>query len=158
MALLTPTAGALSNAFFLNHGAIILTGSALVYGRIATLRRGAIWRAYGFLLLYMALIGFFDWKYHVNYSFLRAKPASTTLLTFLGPWPYYLVGAGAVGLLLFWLLSLPVRSLRYIPRKTFMGFWRTNEKVGNHPAAVVNTTEHNTAPGTTIHPNAISHR
>jgi len=109
MALLTPNSNALSAAFFLNHGAIILTGSALVYGRIATLRRGAIWRAYTSLLLYMASIGFFDWSYHVNYSFLCAKPASTTLLTFLGPWPYYLVGAGAIGLALFWLLWLPLR-------------------------------------------------
>jgi hypothetical integral membrane protein (TIGR02206 family) len=110
MALLTPdSSAALPAAFFLNHGAIILSGSALVFGRIATLRRGAVWRAYGCLLLYMAFIGLFDWKYHVNYSFLCAKPAATTLLTFLGPWPYYLVGAGAVGLVLFWLLWLPVR-------------------------------------------------
>jgi hypothetical integral membrane protein (TIGR02206 family) len=158
MALLTPNSSALSTAFFLNHGAIILTGSALIYGRIATLRRSAAWRAYASLLLYMGLIGLFDWRYRVNYSFLCAKPASTTLLTFLGPWPYYLVGAGVVGLALFWLLSLPVRSFRYIPRKTFMGFWRINEKVGSHPAAVVSATEHNTAPATTIHPNAISHR
>jgi hypothetical integral membrane protein (TIGR02206 family) len=115
MALLTPNSGSLPAAFFLNHGAIILTGSALVYGRIATLRRGAIWRAYGGLLLYMALIGLFDWRYRVNYSFLCAKPAATTLLTFLGPWPYYLVGAGVVGLLLFWLLWLPVRPRKIIP-------------------------------------------
>jgi hypothetical integral membrane protein (TIGR02206 family) len=108
MALLTPNSGSPPAAFFLNHGAIILTASALVYGRIANLRRGAVWRAYASLLLYMALIGFFDWKYHVNYSFLCEKPASTSLLTFLGPWPYYLVGAGVVGLALFWLLSLPV--------------------------------------------------
>jgi hypothetical integral membrane protein (TIGR02206 family) len=110
MALLTPSAASvLPASFFLNHGAIIVTGSALVYGRIANLRPGAVWRAYGYLLLYMALIGLFDWKYQVNYSFLCRKPASTTLLTFLGPWPYYLVGAGVVGLALFWLLWLPVR-------------------------------------------------
>jgi hypothetical integral membrane protein (TIGR02206 family) len=110
MALLTPNSAAvLPAAFFLNHGAIILTCSVLVFGRIAVLQQGAIWRAYGFLLLYMAIIGVFDWKYHVNYSFLCAKPGATTLLTFLGPWPYYLVGAAAVGLSLFWLLWLPVR-------------------------------------------------
>jgi hypothetical integral membrane protein (TIGR02206 family) len=115
MALLTPDPGSgLPPAFFLNHGAIILTGSAMIYGRIAILRRGAIWRAYGYLLFYMALIGLFDWKYGVNYSFLCAKPIPTTLLTFLGPWPYYLVGAGAVGLTLFWLLWLPTRP-RTIP-------------------------------------------
>jgi hypothetical integral membrane protein (TIGR02206 family) len=110
MALLTPDQGSiLPAAFFLNHGAIILSGSALVYGRIAPLRRGAVWRAYGFLLLYMALVGLFDWKYGVNYSFLCRKPVATTLLSFLGPWPYYLVGAGLFGFAMFWLLWLPVR-------------------------------------------------
>ena len=116
MALLTPNSAHVPPAaFFLNHGAIILTGSALIYGRIAILRRGAIWRAYAYLLLYMALIGLFDWRYQVNYSFLCARPASTTLLTFLGPWPYYLVGAGAIGLGLFWLLWLPVRPPNSAP-------------------------------------------
>jgi hypothetical integral membrane protein (TIGR02206 family) len=110
MALLTPDAGsALPAPFFLNHGAIILSGSALIYGRIAPLRQGAVWRAYGLMLLYMALIGLFDWRYDVNYSFLCRKPGSTTLLTFLGPWPYYLVSAGVVGFTMFWLLWLPVR-------------------------------------------------
>jgi hypothetical integral membrane protein (TIGR02206 family) len=116
MALLTPDAGsALPAAFFLNHGAIILSGSALIYGRIAPLRQGAAWRAYGWFLLYMALIGLFDWKYRVNYSFLCRKPGSTTLLTFLGPWPSYLVGAGIVGFVLFWLLWLPVRPRTVFP-------------------------------------------
>jgi hypothetical integral membrane protein (TIGR02206 family) len=110
MALLTPnSASSLPAAFFLNHGAIILSGSALVYGQIAPLREGAVARAYGCLLFYMALIGLFDWKYRVNYSFLCKKPSATTLLTVLGQWPYYLVGAGTVGLALFWLLWLPVR-------------------------------------------------
>ncbi len=110
MALLTPeTRSPLPAAFFLSHGAIILTGSALVYGRIAPLRRGAMWRAYAWFWIYIGAIALFDWRFGVNYAYLRHKPGAGTLLDFLGPWPFYLVGAGVVGLTLFWLLSLPVR-------------------------------------------------
>lgn len=110
MALLTPDLGSVWPArFFVNHGAIILAACVLVYGRIAPLRRGAVWRAYGCFALYIGLIGLFDWKYRVNYSYLRNKPKAGTLLDLFGPWPNYLIVAGFVALGLFWLLYLPAR-------------------------------------------------
>lgn len=110
MALFTPDLGSdWPTQFFLNHGAIVVTASALVYGRLSPLRRGAIWRASGFFALYIGLMALFDWKYRVNYAYLRRKPGTETLLSFLGPWPYYLVAAAAVALFLFFLLWLPAR-------------------------------------------------
>jgi hypothetical integral membrane protein (TIGR02206 family) len=113
MALLTPDLGTHWPArFFVNHGAIILAGSAFVYGRISPLRWGAVWRAYGCFAIYIGLIGLFDWKYRVNFAYLCTKPRTGTLLSLLGPWPYYVLGAGAVALALFWMLWLPARPSR----------------------------------------------
>jgi len=36
--------------FFVVHGGIVLAGSVLVFGRIAPMREGAVWRAFGTLL------------------------------------------------------------------------------------------------------------
>jgi hypothetical integral membrane protein (TIGR02206 family) len=110
MALITPDMGSRwPFPFFLNHGAIILTGSALVYGRISPLRAGAMWRAAGYTWLYTALIALFDWRFGVNYFYQCRKPSVGTLLDYLGPWPYYILGTGVVGHLLYLLLWLPVR-------------------------------------------------
>jgi hypothetical integral membrane protein (TIGR02206 family) len=105
MSLLTPDFGSGPPAqFFLNHGAIILTASALIFGRITSLRPGAVARAYAVFMLYVGLIGLFDWKYKVNYVYLRRKPGGGTLLDLFGPWPYYLVVCAAVALTLFSLM------------------------------------------------------
>lgn len=110
MALVTPDMGsAMPFAFFVNHGAIVLTGGALVYGQIAPLKPGAIWRAYAWFVVYVGLIGLFDWRYRVNYGYLRQKPGGLSVLSFLGPWPIYIPWAFGVAFLLFWLLWLPVR-------------------------------------------------
>jgi len=110
VALVTPDMGsAMPGAFFLNHGAIILTASALVYGRNVHLPARAMWRALGYFWLYVALIGLFDWRFGVNYFFLCQKPRTVTVLDFFGPWPFYLLGGAAIGHLLYWLLWLPVR-------------------------------------------------
>jgi hypothetical integral membrane protein (TIGR02206 family) len=110
VALVTPDMGsALPSAFFLNHGAIIITACVLVYGRNLRLPARAVWRALGYFWLYVVLIGLFDWRFGVNYFFLCRKPGTVTVLDFFGPWPFYLLGGAALGQLLFWLLWLPVR-------------------------------------------------
>jgi hypothetical integral membrane protein (TIGR02206 family) len=110
MALLTPDMGSVWHTrFFVNHGAIILAASVLVYGRLAPLRPGAIWRAFGFFLLYCGLVGLFDWKSGANFAYLRTKPGASSVLSLLGPWPFYLLWEFPVALTLFWLLWLPAR-------------------------------------------------
>lgn len=103
LAVLTPDMGGeWPPRFFANHGAIIVTAAALVYGRIVRLRPGAAWRAYGMLLVYAAAAGAFDWGYGTNYGYLRSAPPS--FWGFLGPWPVYLVSIGLMGAALFWIL------------------------------------------------------
>ena len=113
MALITPDMGSVWHTrFFVNHGAIILAGSVLVYGRLAPLGPRALSRAFGCFLGYCALVGLFDWKFGANYAYLRTKPGANSVLSLLGPWPFYLVWAFPVALALFWLLWLPARPRR----------------------------------------------
>jgi hypothetical integral membrane protein (TIGR02206 family) len=95
--------------FFVAHGGIVVGIAVLVVGRVAPLRSGAVWRAFGMLLGYALLVGAFNAIARANYMYLCRKPANPSLLDMLGPWPVYLLGGAAAGLALFWLLWLPVR-------------------------------------------------
>ena len=95
--------------FFLAHGGIVIAVVVLVFGRIAPLRRGAVWRTFGMLLLYVAFLALFDGLFRTNYMYLRHKPTNETLLNVMGRWPIYLGTGMALALALFWLLWLPVR-------------------------------------------------
>jgi len=98
--------------FFVAHGGIVVGIAVLVFGRIAPLRAGAVWRAFGMLLAYAAAIGVFNAVWGTNFMYLCRKPANASLLDVLGPWPIYLVCGAVVGLALFWALWLPVRPRR----------------------------------------------
>ncbi len=93
--------------FFLAHGGIVIAVVTLVFGGIAPLRRGAVWRAFGLLVGYAAAVGAFNRIFGTNYMYLCRKPANASLLDSLGPWPVYLLAGAAVALELFWLLWLP---------------------------------------------------
>jgi uncharacterized membrane protein YwaF len=47
-----------------------------------------------------------------NYMFLREKPDASTLLDYMGPWPWYILTAALVALAMFALLDLPFRRRR----------------------------------------------
>jgi uncharacterized membrane protein YwaF len=84
--------------------------TALVFGGIAPLRPGAVWRAYGGLLGYAALVGAFNAIFHTNYMYLCTRPKNASVLDAFGPWPVYLVQAAGLALLLYFLLWLPTRN------------------------------------------------
>lgn len=96
--------------FFVAHGGIVIACAILVFGGIAPLRPGAVWRAFYMLLGYAVLVGAFDAVFHTNYMYMCRKPKNASVLDVFGPWPFYLVVAGAAALVLFWLLWLPVRG------------------------------------------------
>ena len=98
--------------FFLAHGGIVLAVSLLVFGRICPLRPGAVWRAFGLLVAFAAVIGTVNAIAGTNFMYLCRKPKGASLLDSLGPWPNYLVSGALVALALFWLLWLPVRPTK----------------------------------------------
>ena len=95
--------------FFLAHGGIVIVCAVLVFGRIAPLRKGAMWRAYRLLVLYALFLGLWNKVFGTNYMYLCLKPKNASLLNDLGPWPWYLFLGAATALFLFWLLSLPAK-------------------------------------------------
>jgi hypothetical integral membrane protein (TIGR02206 family) len=95
--------------FFVAHGGIVIGACALVPGRLARLRPRAVWRAFGMLAAYAAIVGAFNAIFGTNYMYLCRKPGSASILDQLGPWPVYLAVSGVLALALFWLLWLPVR-------------------------------------------------
>ena len=96
--------------FFVAHGGIVIACAVLVFGGIAPLRQGAVWRTFYMLLGYAVLMGAFNAVFHANYMYLCNKPRNASVLDLFGPWPLYLAVAGAAALVLLWLLWLPARG------------------------------------------------
>jgi hypothetical integral membrane protein (TIGR02206 family) len=112
MALLTPNLWepfpSLSTIqFFVSHGLVVAAALYLVWSGLARPRPGSPFRALLYVNLWAAADGVFDAIFKTDYMYLRAKPANTSLLTFLGPWPWYILSAEGVALGLFVLLYLP---------------------------------------------------
>jgi hypothetical integral membrane protein (TIGR02206 family) len=101
--------------YFLEHACIIVAVGVLVFGGMAQLRPGAVWRTNVQVAIYAALLGLFNWTYGTNYMFLCRKPKNPSLLDYMGPWPYYFLSAEVVCLALFWLLWLPARPRAVSP-------------------------------------------
>lgn len=107
--------------YFAMHGGVIAAAVVLVFGCGIRPRVGAAWRAFGWTVAYAGMVTVVDLVIGANFLWLRAKPAQPTILDWLGPWPVYLVAAGAIGLAGFHLLALPFRAGRWINRRSAKG-------------------------------------
>jgi hypothetical integral membrane protein (TIGR02206 family) len=96
--------------YFAMHGGVIAAAVVLVVGCRIRPRPGGAWRAFGWTAVYAVVVAVVDLATNANFLWLRAKPAQPTLLDWLGPWPVYLMAAGAIGLAGFHLLALPFRA------------------------------------------------
>jgi hypothetical integral membrane protein (TIGR02206 family) len=92
--------------FFVAHGGIVIAVSMLVFGRVVTLRGGAVWRAYAYLLTYACTLALINQLTGSNYMYLCRKPRGSSALDAFGPWPFYLLAAAALALAFFWVLWL----------------------------------------------------
>lgn len=117
MAILTPYLRARlhtlqSFQYFTAHSLLIVGVLYLLWTRQARPRPGSWWFALWTLNLYTLAVGLVDWLGHTNFMYLRGKPASSSALDLLGPWPWYIVGADVVALICFWLMqqAFPARG------------------------------------------------
>jgi hypothetical integral membrane protein (TIGR02206 family) len=115
--------------FFAAHGGIVICVVVLVFGSARRFRISAVWRSFGLLLIYAALVGLVDRTSGSNYMFLLRKPDAASPVDQMGPWPWYLFGGAAAGLGIVWLLWLPVRpnALNPPPEHVKKIVWATNE-------------------------------
>ncbi len=98
-------------AFFQLHAGVVICTFYLVWGLRLTPRPGSVWRAFGALQIYTLAAILINLLTGQNYGFLCHKPDATSLLTYLGPWPVYILTLEALALLLFTLLYLPFRTI-----------------------------------------------
>jgi hypothetical integral membrane protein (TIGR02206 family) len=114
MALLTPNIcepfPSISTAqFFIAHGLVVAGVLYLVWSKLARPRPGSVGRAMLAVNIFAAVVGTFDFIFKTDYMYLRAKPQNVSLLSYLGPWPWYLVVTEGVAFCIFLLLYLPFR-------------------------------------------------
>lgn len=99
--------------YVVGHVAIVTGALFLVIGLRITPRPGAVRRTFAVTAAYTAIVGIVDWLSGANYMFLRHPPSNWTLLRLLGPWPWYIVSAAAVAIVLLAVLNLPFWYTRH---------------------------------------------
>ena len=99
--------------YFVTHCGAVVAACLLVFGLHHELRPGAIWRAFYATLAMAAVAGTANILTGGNYMYLRAKPAQSSLLDYMGPWPVYIAVAAALALLLFALLALLAKRVSH---------------------------------------------
>jgi hypothetical integral membrane protein (TIGR02206 family) len=98
--------------YFIYHIGAMIGAAFLVLGLRRWPRSGTMWRAFGATLAWACVAGLADVITGGNYMYLAWKPAHGSLLSVLGPWPWYIAGAAAVGLAMLWLLKEVTDALR----------------------------------------------
>lgn len=92
--------------FFALHLLVVWTAIYLTWGR--GMRPG--WRGYRFAVVTTLIWGAFTFVFNTiagsDYGFLNRKPVNASLLSFLGPWPFYVISeiviVGVVWALMTW--------------------------------------------------------
>jgi hypothetical integral membrane protein (TIGR02206 family) len=119
-AVLTPDLGGadfpelLWLTFFITHSGAVVAAVMLVVGCGIHPRAGAVKRVFAATLAVAAAAATANLVTGGNYMWLREKPDEGSLLDFMGPWPWYILSAALLALLLFTLLDLPYRRRRNV--------------------------------------------
>jgi hypothetical integral membrane protein (TIGR02206 family) len=98
--------------YFTTHASAVVAACFLVFGRRLLPRPWAVWRVYALTAAFAALAGLVNLLTGGNYMFLREKPERASLLDLMGPWPWYVLSAAALGLAMFLALEALARALR----------------------------------------------
>jgi hypothetical integral membrane protein (TIGR02206 family) len=86
--------------YFTYHVGAVVAGCLLVFGCGLYPRPRAAWRVFGLTLAFAAVAGTADLVTGGNYMYLRFAPQHNSLLSAMGPWPWYVVGGALIGLVM----------------------------------------------------------
>jgi hypothetical integral membrane protein (TIGR02206 family) len=98
--------------YFVYHGGAIVAACFLVFGCRLYPRPGAVWRVYAVTLMVTAIAAVGDILTGGNCMYLRDKPEHGSLLTLMGPWPWYVASTAALGLAMLLAIKLPTDWIR----------------------------------------------
>ncbi len=98
--------------YFIYHVGAVMAACLLVFGLGLYPRRRAAWRVFAATLIVAAIAGVADAITGGNYMYLHEKPVHGSLLSVLGPWPWYIASAGALALAMLLALQLVTDCLR----------------------------------------------
>ena len=108
--------------FFLQHyGAVVGALYLAVRGRVR-MTAESVWRVWMISNGYVVAAGLVNWLWGTNLGYLARKPDHASLLDYLGPWPYYVIGIEVIALISFmfcWQLSVGIE--RVIERTRLRG-------------------------------------
>lgn len=93
--------------FFFSHGMIITGVLYMVFVKEYLPNLKSLLRTIMFTNLILPFIGLINFFTGGNYFFIARKPVTGSLLDFLGPWPYYIIGIEVVGFIFFFLALIP---------------------------------------------------
>ena len=94
--------------FYVTHDLVILAALFLVVGLRLQPRPGAVRRIFLLTLAFAFVIGLIDLATGGNYMYLQV-PAPGSLLTLMGPWPWYIVTGAVLTLVVLAVLDAPFR-------------------------------------------------
>lgn len=98
--------------YVVGHLGIVIAALYLVVGLGYRPRAGSVWRVFTITVGYTAFVGLIDALTGADYMFLASRPVQWSLLSVLGPWPWYIGSAAGVALLLLFALDAPFRAGR----------------------------------------------
>ncbi len=98
--------------YFGYHVGAVTAAIMLVFGLRLYPRPRAALTVFAFTLAWAGVAAIGDLLTGGNYMYLRAKPVHNSLLSLLGPWPWYIASTAALGLALLLVLQLIADAVR----------------------------------------------
>ena len=98
--------------FYVGHGGVLVAAVLLTVGRRIYPRPGATLRVFAATIVVSAVAALADAATGGNYMFLRAKPVNSSLLNFMGPWPWYVASGLVLAIAFLALLNAPFWLIR----------------------------------------------
>jgi hypothetical integral membrane protein (TIGR02206 family) len=86
--------------YFTYHIGAVVAACFLVFGCRLYPRPGAVWRVYLATLAFAGIAGVADIITGGNYMYMAEKPAHNSLLSVMGPWPWYIASTVVLALVL----------------------------------------------------------
>jgi hypothetical integral membrane protein (TIGR02206 family) len=104
--------------FFFGHGVVMLgVAYAIVVFRFRPTLKSIV-KAMAALAAYATVIAPLNWLLGTNYLYLCHKPAGTSLIDYLAPWPWYIASLGLIAAVSFVIWWLPFGLLKLRSRQS----------------------------------------